>query len=88
MKIIVYQDLKHDNRHGYQMHEPQPDGKVVKEGILPAEFGFPAMYIRHMRFSYGGDVILLVSQTDYELDETKKEEIRAGAKRFIIQNGK
>lgn len=83
MKIIAYRDLSVDNKHGYQIQTVESDSMIIEEMVFPEAQGFPPMYIRHIRFINSGEPILIISQTDYELDADKKIEIIAGAIEFL-----
>lgn len=82
MRIIVYRDLKHDGMHGYQLQSLKAN-VVVVEQVLPGKFGYPDLYIRHLYFDLNDTPILIVSQTEYELDDAKRSEIVDSAKKLI-----
>lgn len=79
MKAVIYRDLKHENRHGYQLEEITSDSISVKEQVIPGMYGLQPVYIRHMHLHYVGKSIPIVSQTDYDLSAEKRLEILAGA---------
>ena len=39
MKAVIYRDLKHENRHGYQLEEITSDSISVKEQVIPGMYG-------------------------------------------------
>lgn len=82
MRIIVYRNLKHDGMHGYQLQSLKAD-VVVVEQVLPGKFGYPDLYIRHLYFDLNDQPVLVISQTEYELDDAKRQKIIAGAKQLL-----
>lgn len=90
MKIMTYRDLHVDKKHGYEMSavSTKPSDQVLKEQIVPAFAGFPPLHVRHIRFLFGPEAILIISQTDYELTDIKRAEIVKGARKFLSTSHK
>ncbi len=74
MKIISYQDLAVDKRHGfvYQDTSSEKEILVIKEQVFPGAAGYPDMYVRHLKTTFQDEEYLIISQTDYELTPAKK----------------
>lgn len=85
MKVMAFRDLKIDKRHGYEIctASSKPGAQILKEQIVPAFAGFPPLYVRHIKFLFGPEEILVISQTDYELTDMKRAEIFKGARKFL-----
>lgn len=82
-KAIIYQDLKTDGFHGYELQELQSDSMILKEQIIPGAFGYPPMHITHLSLTHRGKRVLIICQTDEELTPAKGIEILAGALKLI-----
>ncbi|BBD60614.1 hypothetical protein NIES2109_34130 [Nostoc sp. HK-01] len=87
IKFIVYHDLNHEDKHGFSSPSFKPGEQtlVVREQILPGAFGYPDMFIRHLNIIFQQQAYLIVSMTDYELDDIKRLEITTGGLNFLAQ---
>ncbi|MDZ8067756.1 MAG: hypothetical protein RMY64_19390 [Nostoc sp. DedQUE08] len=85
IKFITYYDLDRENKHGFssKAFPPTEQTLALKEQIIPGAFGYPDMYIRYMKLRYSNQDYPIICMTDYELDETKRLEIFAGAVKFL-----
>ena len=85
-KILIYQDLKDENLHGYRLeqHDPMPGHMLLKEQDIPGAFGFLPIYIRYIQFLWGEEVVLIISQSNYELSDIGRSKIVKGARKFLI----
>ena len=79
-KIIVFRDLKKENLHGYEIHTWDSNTLVVKPMTLPAAFGQPPLYVRHIVASVG----LIVVVTDRDLTPDRIQEIEKGAIELVL----
>lgn len=86
MKVIIYRDLQAEGMYGYELQELRSDSMMVKEQVIPGMYGFPAMHISHLSFTYKGKQIVIVCQTDEELTPAKRVSIFAGAVQFLEKN--
>ncbi|BAZ02263.1 hypothetical protein NIES37_62750 [Tolypothrix tenuis PCC 7101] len=83
---LVYHDLVKEKKHGLSEGDTLTDESlVVKEMVIPGMLDYPPMYIRHLNLMFKGKRYFIISMTDYELDETKKQEIINGAEQFVKQ---
>ncbi|MEH2214281.1 hypothetical protein [Nostoc sp.] len=87
--FITYHDLDREQKHGFSSKDIPPNERtlIVKEQVIPGAFGYPDMYIRHMRLRYKNQDYPIICMTDYELDEVKRLEILAGAVKFLGESG-
>ncbi|MEH1791604.1 MULTISPECIES: hypothetical protein [unclassified Nostoc] len=87
MNYLTYHDLEKENKHGFSAGESllTEESLVVREMIVPGMFDYPDMYVRHVHLIFGTEEYLIISMTDYELDEVKRLEICAGAVKFLKQ---
>ncbi|MDF5706528.1 MAG: hypothetical protein PUP90_02310 [Nostoc sp. S4] len=87
INYIVYYDLNKEAKHGFSSGEiPQSERVlIVREQVIPGAFGYPPMYIRHLKLRYKKRDYPIISMTDYELTEIKRVEIVAGALQFLEQ---
>ncbi|MFN6485991.1 MULTISPECIES: hypothetical protein [unclassified Nostoc] len=85
IEFITFHDLNRDNKHGFssKAFPPNEQTLVLREQIIPGAFGYPNMYIRHMKLRYENQDYPIICMTDYELDEVKKLEIIAGVVKFL-----
>lgn len=83
MICVVFQDLKHESKSGYSVHEINSRSRAVRAGVIPGAFGLPPIYCRHLHSSYEGERLLIISQTDEELSDLKREEIINGAIAYL-----
>lgn len=84
LRVVIYQDLERDNKHGYEIktHNLTEDLVVIKAQVIPGLYGYPDMYIRHI----DTPKFKIISQTDYELTHKKVKEIVDGAVDFFYQH--
>ncbi|MDZ7970861.1 MAG: hypothetical protein RM368_39070 [Nostoc sp. DedSLP03] len=89
IKFITFYDLEKENKHGFssKAYPPTERTLVLREQIIPGAFGYPDMYIRHMKLRYDNRDYPIICMTDYELDEVKRLEILAGAVNFLGEAG-
>nr|MDZ8016531.1 hypothetical protein [Nostoc sp. SerVER01] len=87
MRIAVYQDLSMENKHGFSIgHESATENiLVVREGVLPGAFGYPSLYTRHLRSCFNNQPLLIISITDYELTDDKRQEIIRDCEQFLLE---
>lgn len=85
MNYFTYHDLKKENKQGFTAGEKPltEESLVVREMVIPGMAGYPDMYIRHIEIIFEEQQYLLISMTDYELDEAKTLEISIGAAKFL-----
>jgi hypothetical protein len=85
MNYLAYHDLEKEDKHGFTAREESltEEYLVVREMVIPGVFDYPDMYVTHINLVFGEKQYLIVSTTDYELDEAKKLEICAGAVKFL-----
>ncbi|WP_445631574.1 hypothetical protein [Nostoc sp. DSM 114167] len=89
IEFITFYDLDRENKHGFSSKDIPANERtlILKEQIIPGAFGYPDMYIRHMKLRYGNQDYPIICMTDYELDEVKRLEIIAGAVKFLEGSG-
>ncbi|MEH2200957.1 hypothetical protein [Nostoc sp.] len=87
MNYLTYHDLEKENKHGFTAGEESLTEKslVVREMVVPGFAGYPDMYVRHLHLVSIEQQYLIISMTDYEIDEAKRLEICAGAVKFLKQ---
>ncbi|MFN6484609.1 MULTISPECIES: hypothetical protein [unclassified Nostoc] len=84
MNHLTYHDLEKENKHGFSIGEPLTEQSlVVREMVIPGMFDYPDMYVRHLNLIFREQRYLIISMTDYELDEVKRLEICTGAAKFL-----
>ncbi|MDM9580896.1 hypothetical protein [Nostoc sp. GT001] len=85
MNYLSYHDLEKEDKHGFTAGEEPltEESLVVREMVVPGMLDYPNMYVRHINLAFGEQQYLIISMTDYELDEAKKLEICAGAVKFL-----
>ncbi|MEH2320826.1 hypothetical protein [Nostoc sp.] len=85
MNYLTYHDLEKEDKHGFTAGEESltEESLVVREMIVPGMFDYPDLYVRHINLAFREQQYLIISMTDYELDEAKKLEICAGAVKFL-----
>ena len=84
MKVVIYQDLKDEGKHGYSIKEA-PDNEevvIVRQQVIPGLQGLKPIHITHL--SDGN--ILIIAQTNYELSIVKRKSIIKGAIAFYDQH--
>ncbi|MEH2263832.1 hypothetical protein [Nostoc sp.] len=86
---LTYYDLDKEQKHGFSSKDIPSNERtlIVKEQIIPGAFGYPDMYIRHMKLRYKNRDYPVICMTDYELDVAKRVEIIAGAVQFLQESG-
>ncbi|MEA5626603.1 hypothetical protein [Nostoc sp. UHCC 0251] len=89
IESLTYYDLEKENKHGFSSKDIPANERtlIVKEQIIPGAFGYPDMYIRHMKLRYKNRDYPIICMTDYELDVTKKVGIMADAVKFLQDSG-
>ncbi|MEH1971093.1 hypothetical protein [Nostoc sp.] len=87
--FITCYDLDRENKHGFSSKDIPVNERtlIVKEQVIPGAFGYPDMYIRHLKVRYKNLDYPIISMTDYELDVIKRLEIIAGAVKFLEESG-
>lgn len=85
MNYFTYHDLKKENKHGFTAGDKPLTEKslVVREMVVPGMAGYPDMHIRHIDIIFEEQKYLLITMTDYELDQAKILEISIGAAKFL-----
>ncbi|WP_416674711.1 hypothetical protein [Egbenema bharatensis] len=83
MIMIGYWDLSKPEKHGYQRCENRVNQMMLRENIFPGAYGFPDLYIRHIRFVHGREPVLIITQTERELEEGDRTAIVRGAIAFL-----
>jgi hypothetical protein len=85
MNYLTYHDLEKENKHGFTAGEESltEESLVVREMVISGMLGYTDMHIRHIHLTFREQQYLIISMTDYELDETKRLEICAGAVKFL-----
>ncbi|MEH2310735.1 MAG: hypothetical protein V7K35_04740 [Nostoc sp.] len=87
MNYFTYHDLEKENKHGLTAGDESltEESLVVREMIVPGMAGYSDMYVRHICLIFREQQYLIISMTDYELDEAKRLEICTGAAKFLKQ---
>ncbi|MEH2381119.1 MAG: hypothetical protein V7K27_19905 [Nostoc sp.] len=85
MNYLTYHDLEKEDKHGFTAGDKSltEESLVVREMVVPGMFDYPDMYVRHIYLTFRTQQYLIISMTDYELDEAKKLEICTGAGKFL-----
>jgi hypothetical protein len=81
--LIAYWDLTKPHKQGYQRFEQQSATTRLSPGRLIGETKGLDLYITHIRFRYGDEEGLIISQTEHELTEEDARAIVAGAIDFL-----
>lgn len=82
-KLIIFRDLNRENLHGYSFDILPPGTLILKENVLFGMAGYPPLYIRRTPILIDGEPFLVLSQTDYEITESRRENIVHGAIEFM-----
>lgn len=84
MKVVIYQDLKDEGKHGYSIEEVPDDEKalIAKQMVIPGLYGYEPLHITHLDSGTG---LLTIARTNYELSRDKRRSIIKGAIAFYNQ---